>query len=79
MNLETIRLFAISKLGWTKRQQRHQCAQEHETPCKYIERESHYLWGRRNLLGVVENASRNYVQIDHRNIELGVTKLADTS
>ena len=79
MNLETIRLFAISKLGWIKRQQRRQCVQECETPRECIEHESHYIWGRRYLLRVVENVSRNYVQIDHRKIELGVTKPADTS
>ena len=79
MNLETIRLFAISKIGWIKRQQRRQCAQERETQREYIERESHYLWGRRFLLRVIENAPRNYVLIDHRYIEFGVTKPADTS
>jgi len=77
MTIETIRLFAISKLGWIKRQQRRQCAQERETPREYIERESHYLWGRRYLLRILEDAPRSYVDIDHRHIELGVPKGAD--
>lgn len=72
MTIDTIRLFAISKLGWIKRQQRRQCAQERETPRDYIERESHYLWGRRYLLRIVDNAPRNYIAIDHRHIELGI-------
>jgi len=67
-----LRLFAISKLGWIKRQQRRQQAQERETPREYIERESHYLWGRRYLLRVIEGVSRSYVDISHRHIELGV-------
>lgn len=77
MTSETIRLFAISRLGWIKRQQRKQLAQERETPREYIERESHYLWGRRYLLRIDEEASRNYVAIDHRTIELGTPKGAD--
>lgn len=44
MPLDTIRLFAISRLAWIKRQQRKMCAQERETPREYTERESHYLW-----------------------------------
>lgn len=44
MNLETIRLFAVSRLGWIKRQQRRQCGQDRETEREYLERESHYLW-----------------------------------
>ena len=79
MSLETIRLFAISRLGWIKRQQRKQRAQERETPREYIERESHYLWGRRYLLRVVEGAARAYVVIDHRHIELGVRAEADAA
>lgn len=77
MTLETIRLFAISKLGWIKRQQRRQREQDRETPREYIERESHYLWGRRYLLRIVEDAPRGYVALSHRHIELGVTAGAD--
>lgn len=51
--------------------------QERETPREHIEHESHYLWGRRYLLSVVENGQRSYVAIDHRQIELGVQKGAD--
>ena len=79
MPLETIRLFAISRLGWIKRQQRKQRAQERETPREYIERESHFLWGRRYLLRLVDNVPRAYVAIDHRHIELGVPAGADAA
>jgi hypothetical protein len=41
------------------------------------ERESHYLWGKRYLLRVIEDAPHSYVAIDHRNIELGVPKGAN--
>jgi predicted metal-dependent hydrolase len=54
MKLDTIRIFAISKLDWIKRQQTKFQGQERETPREYLERESHYLWGRRYLLRVIE-------------------------
>src|SRR3989337_2222030 len=55
MSLDTIRVFAISKLGWIKQQQRKLREQERETPREYLDRESHYVWGKRYLLSVVEH------------------------
>ncbi len=52
MNLDTIRVFAISKLGWIKQQQKKLRGQERETPREYLDRESHYVWGKRYLLKV---------------------------
>src|SRR5438874_2565297 len=52
MKLDTIRVFAISKLGWIKQQQKKIRAQERETPREYIDRESHYVWGKRYLLKI---------------------------
>ena len=54
MSLDTIRVFAISKLGWIRQQQKKLREQERETPREYLDRESHYVWGRRVLLKVVE-------------------------
>jgi predicted metal-dependent hydrolase len=54
MSLETIRMFAISKLGWIKQQQKKLREQTRETPREFLDRESHYLWGSRYLLKVVE-------------------------
>lgn len=50
MPLETIRLFVISKLPWIRTQQRKMQAQERETPREFLNKESHYLWGKRYLL-----------------------------
>ena len=52
MTSENVRLFAISKLGWIKKQQGKLLSQERETPREFLERESHYAWGRRYLLRV---------------------------
>jgi predicted metal-dependent hydrolase len=50
MKLDTVRVFAISKLGWIKQQQKKLREQERETPREYLDRESHYVWGKRYLL-----------------------------
>lgn len=54
MSLDTIRLFAISKLGWIRQQQKKLREQERETPREFLDRESHHVWGRRVLLKVFE-------------------------
>ena len=52
MSLDTIRVFAISKLSWIRRHQEILRAQERETPREYLDRESHYVWGQRYLLRI---------------------------
>ena len=72
MDLATIRVFAISKLGWIKRHQHKVQAQPRETPREYLERESHYLWGRRYLLEVIEHDASPRVELEHRTLVLFV-------
>jgi predicted metal-dependent hydrolase len=72
MNLDTVRVFAIAKLPWIKRQQRKLREQERETAREYIDRESHYVWGKRYLLKVVEADRRPGVELDHGRIVLHV-------
>ncbi len=54
MNLDTIRVFAVSKLAWIQKQQKKLREQERETCREYLDRESHYVWGKRYLLRIVE-------------------------
>lgn len=72
MSLDTIRVFAISKLGWIKQQQRKLQAQERETPREYLNRESHYLWGKRYLLTVREDHEVPSLELKHSRILLRV-------
>lgn len=72
MSIDTIRVFAISKLGWVKQQQKKLCAQERETPREYLDRESHYLWGRRYLLKVIEKDAPPCAELKHSRIGLQV-------
>lgn len=70
MDLDTIRVFAISKLQWIKKQQEVLLAQKRETPREFINHESHYFLGKRYLLKVVEHEKRPRIEIDHKYIHL---------
>ncbi len=72
MNLETIRIFAIGKLGWIKRQQAKFKAQERESPRDFINRESHYLFGKRYLMKVIERNAAPEVIVNHDALEFYV-------
>ena len=75
--LEVARAYAITKLGWIREQRVKLANQARETPRKFVERESHYLWGRRYLLTVVHQATKPFVSLDHRRITLTVRPSSD--
>ncbi|MFZ3328652.1 MAG: SprT family zinc-dependent metalloprotease [Methylocella sp.] len=72
MSVDTIRVFAISKLGWIKQQQKKLRAQQRETPREYLDRESHYVWGKRYLLKIVEGDAAPEVMLKHSKLLLRV-------
>lgn len=72
LDLETVRVYAISKLDWIKQQQRKMRAQQRETPREYLERESHYVWGKRYLLKIIEHAHPPKVDLQHNQLTLFV-------
>lgn len=65
MSLDTIRVFAISKLAWIRQQQKKIRDQERDTPREFIEKESHYVWGKRLLLAVIERNQPSTIEIKH--------------
>lgn len=69
---EVARAYAISKLAWIRQQQRALKAQAREAPRKFIERESHHVWGRRYLLRVVEQDNRARVELGNKTLTLFV-------
>ena len=69
---EVARAYAVSKLGWIRDQQAKLRGQDRETPRQFIERESHYLWGRRYLLSVREEEAKPSLRLDHRRIVLTI-------
>ena len=72
LNLDTIRVFAVSKLGWIKQQQKKLREQDRETPREYLDRESHYVWGKRCLLTVEEADATPTVTLRHSRLLLQI-------
>lgn len=72
MKPETIRVYAISKLGWIKQQQLKFRSQDRETRREYLDRESHFLSGKRYLLQIVEGNGARLVQLTHGKMLLRV-------
>ena len=70
--LDTLRVFAISKLGWIKRQQQKIRSQERESEREYVDRETHYVWGRRCLLSVTESHEPSSIALRHKTLILTV-------
>ncbi len=70
--LDVARAYAISKLAWIRQQQHQLATQAREPAREYITRESHYLWGRRYLLHIIERNQKPSVKLDHKRITLNI-------
>ena len=77
MSVDTIRVFVISKLGWIRRQQQALRAQARETRREYLDGESHYVWGKRYLLRVIETDAAPTVTVSRSRLQLRVRPGAD--
>jgi len=75
--LEVALAYAISRLSWIRQQQRKLKNQARETPRQFIERESHYFWGRRYLMTVLHRDAKPCVTLDHKRITLTVRPGSD--
>jgi len=77
---EAIRLFAISKLAWIKRQQAKFTYQERQSAREFISGESHYYQGRRYLLNVISRNGPPTVTIrNNKTLDLIVRPGSDTA
>lgn len=80
VNEDAVRLFAISKLGWIKRNQRKFEGQDRISPREYQQRESHYFQGRRYLLKMVDTDETQKVVLRNKKfIELHVKSYTSTA
>jgi predicted metal-dependent hydrolase len=77
LDLDTIRVFAIAKLAWIKQQQKKLRAQERQSPREYLNRESHYVWGKRYLMRVVEHDAAPLIALKHNTLILNIRPTAD--
>lgn len=70
--LDVARAYAISRLGWIRDQKKKLASQAREAPRRFVERESHFLWGRRHLLSIITRDTKPSVMLDHKRIVLTV-------
>ena len=75
--LDVARAYAISRLGWIRKQQENLKNQARETARQFIDRESHYVWGRRYLLTVKYQEAKPSVSLDHKRITLTLRSGSD--
>lgn len=72
MDLDTIRVYALSKLNWIKKQQEKLRGQDREPPRQFLNRESHYFKGKRYLLKIVEHKAPPKIELKHSTLVLYV-------
>jgi predicted metal-dependent hydrolase len=77
--LRILEAFSASRLEWIRRQQQRLKEQTTEAPKQFASGESHYLWGRRHVLSVVEREGRQGVTIDNRRLTLFTKPGSDTA
>lgn len=65
-----VRAFAISKLGWIRKQQARFASQPRESPRLVVERETHHLWGQPLLLQIQEVQAAPRVEVHPRRLLL---------
>ena len=69
---EVARAYAIATLGWIRKQRIQLAAQAREEQRQCVERESHQVWGRRDLMSIAEEDAKPGVKLGHRHLSLGV-------
>lgn len=74
MPMDAIRVFAASKIAWIRQQQKRIREQERESPREYVDGESHYLWGKRYLLNIVQGGGRARVELKYQTMVLCTPK-----
>lgn len=79
MSFDAIRAFAIDKLTWIKSERKKYLAQEREPAREFLDRESHYVWGKRYLLEIIEVDEAPSVELKHSYLVLKVRPGADKS
>ncbi|SHM54907.1 M48 family metallopeptidase [Flavobacterium xanthum] len=79
MELDTIRIYAISKLSWIRKQQAKIKAQKREAAREYLTKESHYYLGKRYLMKVMEHNAVPTVKLKHNTLELYIRPETNTA
>jgi predicted metal-dependent hydrolase len=75
MSLDVIRAYAVTKIGWIRRQQRKLQEAERAPQIEFLDRESHYVWGQRYLLRQVISEGSKAVQLSPGYLALNASPL----
>jgi predicted metal-dependent hydrolase len=75
---EQIRLAVIQRLPWIKRQRQQLQDAARQSPREMVTGESHYVWGVRHRLKVIERPGRAHVEVDGERLLLYVPEGTDT-
>ncbi len=68
MNTELLRVYAISRIGWIKQQQKKLLSQAREPVKEFVNRETHYFKGKRFLLKLEDYQPANAVELKHNKL-----------
>jgi predicted metal-dependent hydrolase len=77
INENTLEMYVISKLSWIRRQQRYFVKQNRQSPREFVNRETHYLFGRKYLLRVneLDSVKKPVIELKSKNhIDMTVSK-----
>lgn len=72
IRFEVARAYVVSKINWIRLQRVKLREQAREFPKKFIDRESHYLWGQRYLMKIIRKQSKPSVVINGKYIILTI-------
>src|SRR6266576_3562968 len=76
---DQIRLAIIQRLPWIKRQRQQLQEASRQTPREMVTGESHYVWGVRHRLKVIQRPGRAHVEVDGQRLLMYVPKGTDTA
>lgn len=71
--------FAASRLDWIQKQQERVRALPKDSPSQFVTGESHYVWGKRRVLKVVERDDQKGVELDDHRMTLFVRPGSDVA
>lgn len=77
ISIEQLRVYVSTKLGWIRRERKKMISQKREPEYLYINNESHYFFGKRYLLKIIESKEKSKVVLRHSRIEIIVPKEND--
>ncbi len=68
-----VRMALVKRIPWIKKQQAAFLQQARESARELVSGETHYLWGKRYRLEVLETAGKHRLEVGHQRFKLNVT------